>query len=88
MKVSKLVELLKSENQDAEVFAYLGAEQGWKIQELGYGDAIIGKQRTDKDSFVLIPVEVPSKFEPWAKGSSLDGTLCRNGYPIDECRCC
>ena len=65
MKVSKLVELLKSEDQDAEVFAYLGAEQGWKIQELGYGDAIIGKQRTDKDSFVLIPVEVPSKFEPW-----------------------
>ena len=67
MKVSKLVELLKSEKQDAEVFAYLGAEQGWKIQKLGYGDAIIGKQRTDKDSFVLIPVEVPSKFEPWAE---------------------
>ena len=67
MKVSKLVELLKSEDQDAVVFAYLGAEQGWKIQELGYGDAIIGKQRTDKDSFVLIPVEVPSKFEPWAE---------------------
>ena len=67
MKVSKLVELLKSEKQDAEVFAYLGAEQGWKIQELGYGDAIIGRQRTEKESFVLIPVEVPSEFEPWAK---------------------
>ena len=67
MKVSKLVELLKTENQDAEVFAYLGAEQGWKIQELGYGDAIIGRQRTEKESFVLIPVEVPSEFEPWAK---------------------
>ena len=67
MKVSKLVELLKTEDQDAEVFAYLGAEQGWKIQELGYGDAIIGKHRTDKESFVLIPVEVPSEFEPWAK---------------------
>ena len=67
MKVSKLVELLKTENQDAEVFAYLGAEQGWKIQELGYGDAVIGRQRTEKESFVLIPVEVPSEFEPWAK---------------------
>ena len=67
MKVSKLVELLKTENQDAEVFAYLGAEQGWKIQELGYGDAIIGRQRTEKESFVLIPVEVPSEFEPWTE---------------------
>ena len=74
MKVSKLVELLKTENQDAEVFAYLGAEQGWKIQELGYGDAIIGKQRTDKDSFLLIPVEVPEEFEPWAE-EFLDNVL-------------
>ena len=68
MKVSKLIELLNQEDQDSEVFAYLGAEQGWKIQKLGYGDAIIGKQRTDKDSFVLIPVEVPSEFEPWEGG--------------------
>ena len=68
MKVSKLAELLKAEDQDAEVFAYLGAKQGWKIQKLGYGDAIIGKTRTDKDSFVLIPVEVPSEFEPWEGG--------------------
>ena len=67
MKVRELVKLLNQENQDSEVFAYLGAEQGWKIQELGYGDAITGKQRTGKDSFVLIPVEVPSKFEPWAE---------------------
>ena len=67
MTVKKLVELLKKEDQDSEVFAYLGAEQGWKIQKLGYGDAIIGKQRTDKDSFVLLPIEVPSEFEPWAK---------------------
>ena len=74
MKVSKLVELLQLEDQDAEVFAYLGAEQGWKIQELGYGDAIIGKQRTDKDSFVLIPVEVPEEFEPWAE-EFLDNVL-------------
>ena len=89
MKVSKLVELLKTENQDAKVFAYLGAEQGFKIVELGRGDAIIGKGMTEDDrSFVLIPIEVPREFEPWADGSSLDGTLCRNGYPIDECKCC
>ena len=83
MKVSKLVELLKTEDQDAEVFAYLGAEQGWKIQELGYGDAIIGRQRTEdlisnssafKESFVLIPVEVPEEFEPWAE-EFLDNVL-------------
>ena len=67
MKVSELIGLLKKEDQDSEVFAYLGAEQGWKIQQLGYGDAIIGKSGTDKDSFVLIPVEVPEEFEPWAE---------------------
>ena len=67
MKVSKLVELLKKENQHAEVIAYLGAEEGWEMVELGMGDAIIGRQRTDKESFVLIPVEVPKKFQPWAK---------------------
>ena len=21
-------------------------------------------------------------------GTLLDGTLCRNGYPIDDCKCC
>ena len=21
-------------------------------------------------------------------GTELDGTLCRNGYPIDDCKCC
>ena len=68
MKVSKLIELLNQEDQDSEVFAYLGAKQGWKIQKLGWGDAIIGKARIGKDSFVLIPVEVPSEFEPWEGG--------------------
>ena len=74
MTVKKLIKLLKQEDQDSEVFAYLGAEQGWKIQQLGYGDAIIGKSRTDKDSFVLIPVEVPTEFEPWAE-EFLDNVL-------------
>ena len=67
MKVKKLVSILKKENQNAEVFAYLGAEQGWKIVDLGYGDAVIGASRTKKESFVLIPVEVPNKFEKWEK---------------------
>ena len=65
MKVSKLVELLKTENQDAEVIAYLGAEDGWEMVELGLGDAIIGRQRTNKKEFVLIPVQVPNKLQPW-----------------------
>ena len=100
MKVSKLIELLKTENQDAEVFAYLGAEQGYKVVGIGQeGGAVIGKGMTGDDrSFVLLPIQVPSEFEPWEDASpylptkeetrSLDGTLCRNGRPIDECNCC
>ena len=90
MKVSKLVELLNTENQDAEVFAYLGAEQGFKVVEIGQeGGAIIGKGIADGDrSFVLLPIQVPNEFEPWSEEPNLDGTLCRNGYPIDECKCC
>ena len=65
MKVSKLVELLETENQDAEVIAYLGAKDGWEMVELGLGDAILGRQRTNKKEFVLIPVQVPNKLQPW-----------------------
>ena len=72
MKVSKLVELLKTENQDAEVIAYIGAEDGWEMVELGIGDAIIGKQRTDEGSFVLIPVQVPNKLQPWEDAKRID----------------
>ena len=67
MIVSKLIELLKEENQDSEVIAYLGAKNGWEMVELGMNDAILGKMRTGKDDFVLIPVEVPDKLQPWAK---------------------
>ena len=72
MKVSKLVELLKIENQDAEVIAYIGAEDGWEMVELGIGDAIIGKTRTDEGSFVLIPVQVPNKLQPWEDAKRID----------------
>jgi hypothetical protein len=72
MKVSKLVELLKVENQDAEVIAYVGAKDGWEMVELGMGDAIIGKQRTDEGDFVLIPVQVPNKLQPWADEERVD----------------
>ena len=66
MKVGKLIELLKEENQDASIFAYLGAEQGWKVVDLGRGDAIIGRMKTGFDKeFVLLPIEVPSEFDPW-----------------------
>ena len=70
MKVNELVKLLKSEDQSAEVFAYLGAKEGYKVVEIGQeGGAVIGKGIASGDrSFVLIPIEVPSKFEPWAKG--------------------
>ena len=67
MTVKKLIELLKKEKQGAEVIAYLGAEEGWEMVELGIGDAILGKQRTKEGEFVLIPIEVPKKLQPWAK---------------------
>ena len=72
MKVSKLIELLKIENQDAEVIAYVGAKAGWEMVELGIGDAIIGKTRTDEGSFVLIPVQVPNKLQPWEDAKRID----------------
>ena len=43
MTVKRFIALLKAENQDAEIIAYLGAEDGWEMVELGMGDAIIGK---------------------------------------------
>ena len=67
MTVRKLIKLLKREHQSAEVIAYLGAEEGWEMVELGMGDAILGKQRTNEGEFVLIPIEVPKKLQPWAK---------------------
>jgi len=68
MTVSKLIKLLEKENKNAEIFAYLGAKQGWKIQEIGMGgDAIIGKMKSEKESFVLLPIEVPDTFEKWDK---------------------
>ena len=66
MTVRKLIRLLKKEHQGAEVIAYLGAEEGWEMVELGMGDAIIGRMKTGFDKeFVLLPIEVPTKFEPW-----------------------
>ena len=31
------------------------------------GDAIIGKMKSEKESFVLLPIEVPDTFEKWDK---------------------
>ena len=73
MKVKKLIKLLNKQNQDAEVFAYLGAKEGWEIVEFGYGDAIIGNGKTEKNSnFVLIPVTVPENYQDWEKDERVD----------------
>ena len=72
MKVSKLIELLNVEDQDAEVIAYLGAEDGWEMAELGLGDAILGKCSDNDGSVVLIPVQVPSKLQPWEDAKRID----------------
>ena len=65
MRVKKLINLLKKENQNAQVGIYLGAEEGWEIVEIGSGDAIIGKMKTNRDDFVLLPAEVPSQLQKW-----------------------
>ena len=67
MKVSKLVELLKTENQDAEIFAYLSSFRGFKVVDIGQkGGAVIGKGiAEDGRPFVLLPIECPTLFEPW-----------------------
>ena len=84
MKVSKLIELLNTENQDAEVFTYLSAEQGFKVVGIGQeGGAVIGKGISDDGR-----ITSEDDLATWTEESSLDGTLCRNGYPIDECKCC
>ena len=69
MKVSKLIELLKSENQDSEIMVYLGCETGWEVVKIGVGDAVIGQAKTNKSNFVLIPIKVPKTLQPWAKDS-------------------
>ena len=66
MKVKKLIKLLKDENQEADVAAYIAAEYGWEIVELGIGDAILGRIKTGLSDTVLVPVEIPNRLEPWA----------------------
>ena len=66
MTVHELIMLLENENPEATVIAYLGAEEGWELVDIGMNDAIIGKARTNEDSFILIPVEVPDEFQDWA----------------------
>jgi hypothetical protein len=65
MKVKKLIKLLEKENQNAQVGIYLGAEKGWEIVNIGIGDAIIGKKKTGKNNFVLLPAKVPNKLQKW-----------------------
>lgn len=67
MKVSKLVELLKTENQDAEIFVCVHSYKGFKVVEIGQkGGAVIGKGvAEDGRPFVLLPIECPTQFEPW-----------------------
>ena len=68
MKVKKLKELLELEDDNAEIFAYVGAKEGWSICEIGYGDAIIGRTHQnphDNEYFILLPVELPEEFDKW-----------------------
>ena len=66
MKVSKLIELLKKENQSADVLAYVTSEQGWVLVEICTGDAIIGRL-SDSSKAVVLPAKVPINLLPWAE---------------------
>ena len=65
MKVKKMIELLKKENKNAEIFAYLGATDGYSIVDIGINDAIIGKGKSKKKEFVLIPIQIPEELTAW-----------------------
>lgn len=67
MKVQKLINLLNKENPEATIVAYLGSKEGWEMVDIGINDAIIGKTKSDKDNFVLLPIDIPEKFQPWGK---------------------
>ena len=70
MTVKKLIQLLKKEDKNAEVMAWLSQEMGWQITGIGVDDAIVGRMKTGEKDFVLLPIEIPEKFEEWAKEES------------------
>ena len=80
MKVMKFIKLLNQENKDAEIIAYLANKKGWQMAELGYNDAILGKTKTGKKDFVLVPIEIPDQLEEWQDGEESFG-IC------PQCEC-
>ena len=70
MTVKKLIQLIKKEDKNAEVMAWLSQEMGWQITGIGVDDAIVGRMKTGEKDFVLLPIEIPEKFEEWAKEES------------------
>ena len=66
MTVRKLIELLKKENQDSKVLAYVTSEQGWILVDMCPGDAVIGRL-SDRSKSVVLPAKVPTIFLPWAE---------------------
>jgi len=76
MTVKELIKLLKKEDPKAEVLAWLGADQGWKLVKIGIGDAIIGCNYGEDypcpDKYVLLPIEVPETYEDWDDGPNAE----------------
>ena len=66
MKVKKMIGLLEQESPDAEILIWMSREDGWELAPIGVDDAIIGRNYGENE-YVLLPVEVPEVFEPWAK---------------------
>ena len=71
MKVKKMISLLEKESPDAEILVWMSREDGWELAPIGVDDVIIGrnygKDYPCENEYVLLLVEVPEVFEPWAK---------------------
>ena len=65
--VEQIEKLLKKEDPNAKVGAWLSGKDGWEIVDIGVGDAIIGKTRTNNKDFILLPIQIPSKLSKWAE---------------------
>ena len=75
MKVKELIKLLKKEDPNADVVAWLGADEGWELVKIGIDDAIIGRMTEgfpNPEKCVLLPVQVPKTFNKWAEEEDLN----------------
>jgi hypothetical protein len=68
MTVRELLKLLKDENPDSEVLAWVSNKKGYALVDLGIDDISVGYMAEEypfKNKFIVIPVDVDVPFESW-----------------------